>query len=165
MSRRWERMIEKNQKTLSKQKGKQGTGASFKTGQQVVYKGRHWVFPSVLVALAFFYFFVFSGVAETDWTYKVTPILYLILAILIFLIRRPTLTIGKSHLSSARFTGEKRMEASDVEAIHFMKSYVIIQSNKKRNRWVFSRLLHRMPIPEMTDKLKEFANQNGIRTE
>ena len=52
MSRKWQRMVEKNQKDAYKRNKKRGTGNVINGGlnDQIIHKGRSWLVPLVLIS-------------------------------------------------------------------------------------------------------------------
>lgn len=165
MSRKWERMVEKNQKNLYKQRQKQGKPGSLSTNpadQSIRYRGRTWMLPLFLIGFSICFTLLFYDFYQGDASYWFISIAYFLLGVFIYLVRRPTLAIGKKFITSRRFTGDKRVEAGDVQEITLLKGYVIIQFKSKMSRWVFSKFMHRMPIEDIAADLKEFAKNNGI---
>lgn len=165
MSRKWERMIEKNQQKLYKQRKKQGKPTSLSSNpadQAKRYRGRTWLLPLFLIGFSFCFTLLFYDFYEGDASYWFISIAYFLLGIFIYLVRRPSLTIGKKFIMSRRFAGDKKVEAGDVQEITILKGYVIIQFKGRMSRWVFSKFMHRMPIDEITEDLKEFAKNNGV---
>lgn len=163
MSRSWERKVRKNMSKINKDRKKHG-------GPQVVlnaekkdrYSGRNYVFPILLIVFVGLYSFVMQGDPKFEATsmYWVTLACYIILAALFFL-RKPYLTIGKDYVQSRRFTGDKRLNVSDIKGIRVQDGYVTIMPQKGAS-WTYSRLLNRFKTDEMAEKLKTFASTHGI---
>ncbi|WP_010273565.1 hypothetical protein [Paenibacillus senegalensis] len=165
MSRKWERMVEKNQQKLYKQRQKQGKSTSLTSSsieQTKRYLGRTWMLPLFLIGFSLCFTVLFYDFYEGDASYWFISIAYFLLGVFIYLVRRPSLTIGKKFVMSRRFAGDKRVEAGDIQEITLLKGYVIIQFKGRMSRWVFSKFMHRMPIEEIAEELKEFAKRNGV---
>lgn len=162
MSRKWERMVQKNSKQLNKQRRKTGQAPIITAQEQAdVFKGRSWFLPALLVAVSFFFGIVSAGVYESDTFYWVTVIGYLLLGVLYFL-RRPYIKVGKNKLSTRRLGVEKTFGADEIEAIAVQRGSVSIQMKGKRTRWVLSKFQHLYDIPALAARLKTFAEHNGI---
>jgi hypothetical protein len=89
-------------------------------------------------------------------------IAYFLMGLFIYFVRRPRLSVGKTTLSSRRFSRDVSLEPTEIEGITVQAGYVIIQLKRKKARWVFSRLMHRFDIPSMSASVKEYALINGI---
>ena len=94
--------------------------------------------------------------------YWLTVSMYILLAIIVFWLRRPFLTIGRTSLTTRKFTGLKIVNAEDIKKIEVQGSIIIIEFNNKRANWVFSKLFNRFNIELMAEKLREFAVRNKI---
>jgi hypothetical protein len=167
MSRKWERMIEKNRKQTNRLRGKSGQAyvpnASTGIAAMQAFRGRNWVWPLTLVFIAVFFLNTRSSVMPLETMDYVTAIAYFVLAFIVFLWRRPVLRIGKTQLNTRKFTGEKWVDAEDIEQIVISKSAILIQMKQKRNRWVFTRFAQIFPISETQMSLKEFAENNKVQ--
>ncbi|UUZ79270.1 hypothetical protein LJK88_29275 [Paenibacillus sp. P26] len=164
MSRKWERMVKKNTKVTNARRKKTGSTLIAGGGAEdsVVFKGRSWMFPLLLVAVGVFCFISFRNMAGQDQLYWVTGASYLFLAVIIYWVRRPFLRIGKQSLTSRRFGGDRTVDASQISQILFSKDAVVVVILPKNNRWAFTRLYHQFPIEQMKETLKEFAGKNNI---
>lgn len=165
MSRKWERMVIKNQKQLKKTR-KTGTSGvlSGKPGDQAVtYKGRSWLFPLFLICFSIFYFIVYwDAYPERDGIFWFTGIGYFLLGLLMYWLRRPMLTIRRQSLTSRRFAGDKTLEAKEIEQIVISPAFLTIQLKGKRIAWQYSKFQHRFPLHEVREHLIEFAKRNQI---
>jgi len=162
MARSWEKTIKKNQKKLNDQRAKEGKKPITGTGDSSLkFRGRSFVFPFVLLSIMLFYVLTFRS-EDNPGMYWFTVISYILLAAIIFFLRRPYLTIGDRELSTRRFTGPKVVKADDVEHIDVYPGYITIKLKGARNRWVFSRMFNLFPTNEMTEALKQFATKHGI---
>jgi hypothetical protein len=164
MARKWERMIEKNRKTINKRNVKTGKPVIAQAGAETMtaYKGRSWMLPLLLVGFAVFYLVAFSNIYHKDTSYWVTAVGYIALGAMLYLSRRPVLRIGKSKLSTRRFSGDRTVGADEIEEILLSPSYVVIQMKEKKTRWIFSRLTQLMPMAALTPAVREFAERNQI---
>lgn len=158
MSRRWERMVQKNTEKANKQRAKSGRTPISETGNKI--KGRNWIGPALLVLVALFYMFNFLSTAKTA-LYWITAISYLFLAAL-FVFRRPFLEIDRKQLTTRRFSGYKTLGIDNVDRIVIQKGYVIISAKDGKTRWVFSRLIQLYDIDKLSEKLQEFAKNHSI---
>ena len=70
--------------------------------------------------------------------------------------------MGNDHISTRRFSGDKRVSANDIAQITFFKGNVIIEGKNKRVRWMFSRLFHLYNLDEMMGLLETFARKNKV---
>lgn len=164
MSRKWERMVEKNKKTINKTRAKHGQALITEAGTEPMQRfvGRVWLMPLTLVCFAIFYMILYKDLSEDDTMYWAIGISYFVLGLLIYWLRRPTLSIGKKTVSSMRFTGLKFAEASEIDAITVSPAFVTFDFNNKKTRWVFSKLMHRFDIDKMAEEAKQFAQRNQI---
>jgi hypothetical protein len=166
VSRKWERMVEKNRNSLNKVRRKRGQAALSEgiTSKEklTVIKGRSWMLPSVLVLFAGLYFFTTYQVAKMDGAYWFTGLSYIGLAILVYLVRRPVIKISHNYLTVRRFTGEKFIEPKDIEEMDLNTSHIVIQLKDKRKKIIYTKLQHQFPMEELAAKLREFAVQHKI---
>ncbi len=157
MSRKWSRMVGKNQKSLSvsrKKKGKDGITDQFK------FIGRSWVLPSFLVMMLLLY--LIMSVGEKGFMYWFTVIGYVLLSLFLFFIKRPFLIVGKDFVESRRFGGVFRISADEIAKITLNSDSLNISFNVKRPSWTFSKVFHLMKIDEMSQQLIEFAQKHNI---
>ncbi|MEB3102711.1 hypothetical protein [Ferviditalea candida] len=159
MSRKWERMVQKNTEKLNKQRAKFGR-TPISEAESSKIRGRNWVGPILLVLVAIYYMLTFISTSNTSM-YWVTAISYLLLAAL-FVFRRPFLEIDRKNLSTRRFSGFKSLGADDIDQIVIQKGYVIISAKDGKTRWVFSRLIQLYDIGMLSEKLQEFAKNHSI---
>jgi hypothetical protein len=164
MSRKWERMILKNKKVANKQRTKQGKAIISSAYKEPMEKflGRSWFLPLLCIGFSLFFTLTYGANAQQDATTKFVIIAYFIMGLFIYFVRRPRLSVGKTTLSSRRFSRDVTLEAAEIEGITVQNSYVIIHLKRKKARWVFSRLMHRFDIKGMSAAVKEFANHNDI---
>ncbi|CAM4285243.1 hypothetical protein L1N85_07615 [Paenibacillus alkaliterrae] len=163
MSRSWERKVRKNMSVVNKQRKKQGSGQIvFNAEKSEKIVGRNFIAPILLILFIGMYVVLMQSSTEfkMDTMFWVTVGCYVLLAAL-FYFRRPYITIGKDYVQTRRMTGDKRVPASAIKAISVQKGYVIIEQQKGAN-WVFSKLTNRFPTEEIGEKLKQFAQTNGI---
>lgn len=163
MSRKWERMVQKNSKAANKVRTKQGKPLVNETSSDgtVTVRGRSWVMPIVLFCIGIFCYIAFRETYQSDNLYWVTGGSYMALGLFIFFVRRPFLRIGKNYLVSRRFSGDKRVDAAQIQEIEISKDAVVISTNK--TRWVFTKLYHRFDMAALTEHLQEFAEHNAVK--
>lgn len=171
MSRSWERKVNKNMSQLNKQRKKQGLSSyqgSTISDQSDVFKGRKYVLPLVLVALAGLYALLGTATSgasgSNDVLNWVGVSLYILLALMIFL-RKPYLKIERASVSTMKFNRERRLAVSDIEKIKLASGSVVIQGKGKAGNWVFSRMMNLYDTKAMGERLEEFAKTHHIPVE
>lgn len=170
MSRSWERKVSKNMSQLNKQRKKQGQSMLGTTTTVAsdgdVFKGRKFVLPIVLVALAVLYGLLGIATAEAGNTVLnwIGVSLYLLLALMIFL-RKPFLKVGRSTLSTFKFNRERKLAVSEISKIKILQGSVVIENKARGGNWVFSRLINRYDTKAMGERLEQFAKVNNIPVE
>lgn len=167
MSRKWERMVTKNQKTVNVARKKQGIASIQQTAKakdaDTVIKGRSWMLPSLLIMFAVMYFLTYSyGEGPRDAVYWITGISYIALGVLIFLFRRPVIKLGRTYITLRRFTGDKRMEPKDIESLTLNNGHIVIQLKEKKKKYIYTRMQYRFPMDVLNASLREFANQHKV---
>lgn len=168
MSRKWERMVQRNMQTVQKKRSKQQgskveTHDPFDPDSMITFKGRSWFFPIFLIGFSIFFLVAFYSVYGGDTTYWLTGIMYFALGLFLFFLRRPYIRIGRHRLSTRRFTGEKFVEADQIESISISPGTIIIQMKEKKERWVFSGILQRFNIDQVKEHLVKFAERNKVQ--
>ncbi|MDF2721936.1 MAG: hypothetical protein K0Q59_1611 [Paenibacillus sp.] len=163
MSRKWERMVQKNSKVVNSKRKKTGTApiAASPAEQMDVFKGRSWFIPALFIACSLFFAVVSVMLYETATLYWITVAGYFVLGVMYFL-RRPYVKIGKNKLSTRKMGIDKVFNADEIESISAQPGNVAIQFKGKRSRWVLSKFMNLYDIPALTSRLKTFAAQNGI---
>lgn len=162
MSRKWERMVQKNSKEANLKRKKGGSAPIISADEQMdIFKGRSWLAPSLLVACSLFFAIVSVTIYETETLYWITVAGYLLLGVMYFL-RRPYIKIGKKKLSTRRMGIDKVFGADEIESISVQPGSVAIQFKGKKMRWVLSKFQSLYDIPAIAARLKQFAEQNGI---
>ncbi|NMO95971.1 hypothetical protein [Paenibacillus lemnae] len=173
MSRSWERKVNKNMAQVNKQRKKSGQTsightAAINGKEGDLFKGRKYVLPLVLLALAGLY--ALLGMAtgeESGSTATMTYIgvgLYVLLAVMIFL-RKPFLKVERSAVSTFKFNRERKLSASEISKIRILRGSVVIETPVKGGNWVFSRLINRYDTEAMGIRMEEFAKVNQIPVE
>jgi len=167
LSRSWERKVRKNMEQANKSRKKQGTnlintGSGSTASNALRITGRNFIAPSLLLIFIIGYSFLMltapNYVPET--MFFVTIGCYVLLATLFFF-RKPYLAIGKDFVQSRRFTGDKRLPASEIKEIRVHKDYVVVMP-QKGGAWTFSRVLNRFPTEQMSKELTAFAQKNSV---
>lgn len=164
MSRKWERMVQKNTKTTNKIRARQGKPlvSQSVSDDTVTIKGRNWLMPLLLVFVGIFCYITFKDTYQDETLYWITGGSYILLGLFTFFVRRPFIKIGKNFLGTRRFTGDKRAEPSQIQEIIVSKDAVVIALQGKGGRWIFTRLYHRFDVSAAAERLKEFADQNSV---
>jgi uncharacterized membrane protein YobD (UPF0266 family) len=164
MSRKWERMVEKNRKVTNKQRLKQGKLLITDVNKEAMqhFLGRSWFLALICIGLSLFFTAAYGSFFKQDAMTKFVTVAYFALGLFIYFVRRPRLSIGKTTLSSRRFSRDVSLSPSQIEDITLQQGNVIIQLKHKKSRWIFSRIMHRFDIKSMSDKIKEYAAVHGI---
>jgi hypothetical protein len=164
VSRKWERLVEKNKKNVNKLRDKAGTErVSLASKPDMdIFRGRSLFLPLLLISVSVLFISFFGQTAEKDALYWITVISYFLLGLYFFFLKRPFLKVGKAQLSTRKFGREKFVPAGEVEMIKVQSGYIIISFKNKRSHWVFSGVFNRFNLPAMAARLKEFANQHTI---
>ena len=168
MARSWERMVQRNQQQVNKQRKKQGKGtitASKSPAKNIdVFKGRNIAFPLVLVFLGSM-FWVVASIDQTEGSGMLMNwlgvVMYYLLAALLFF-RRPYLKVEGSKVSTTKFNRERVLSASDIESITLSRGAVTIKHKGKRKKWIFTRFLNRYDTEAMSQRLETFAKVNNV---
>lgn len=170
MARSWERMVKKNSTHLNKQRKKQGQPSIYGSKTSVtadIYKGRNYILPLTLVALAVLYFLLGTlgqqNVAGSGMTWAVMG-LYVLLGVIIFL-RRPYLRVEKNVISTTKFNRDRRLTAENISKIKLAAGSVVIEQKGKGGNWVFTRLINRYDTTAMGERLERFAKTFDIPVE
>lgn len=162
MSRKWERMVSKNTKTVNKNRSKQGIAPiSSDPDRSVVFKGR-----SIMLALFFVLISILLLVTLTktdgDKMYWYTTLSYMAVGLFVYFIRRPYLKVSKTSISKRGFARELVLNADKIKEIVYSPGQVVIDLNGKSPRWVYNKSLNRFDVAAMAARLKKFAEQNQI---
>jgi len=168
LSRSWERKVKKNMEQVNKQRKKAGEGNLVLNHekqvkkQEIVFKGRNYILPVVLVVFIGMYNFLMlmNPEFQIDAMYWFTIAAYLALAALFFF-RKPYLAIGKDYIQSRRMLGDKQLFAVAIKEIKVQGGYIIIIPNHGSS-WAFNKTFNRFPIDEMAAELKKLADKHNI---
>lgn len=164
MSRKWTRMVGKNQKVINSKRKKEGLtplGTSVKE-KPVTYKGRYWILPLFLIVMTVFNMYITASAGVIEKSTWILMVVYILLALLLLVINRPTLSISKNTLVSRRFTGFHTVAAYEIQEIRLGKSGIMVQLKDKKKRWAFTKLIHVFPVAQASEKLKDFAAKNSV---
>lgn len=170
MARSWERQVRKNSAQLNKQRKKEGKPSIYSTGgpSADVYKGRNYVLPITMVALAAVYFLLGmlgqEGTAGNSGMTWIIMAMYVFLGLMIFL-RRPFLRVEKSAVSTIKFNRDRRLTADNIAKIKLAKGSVVIEPKGKGGNWVFTRLINRYDTDAIGERLERFAQTHNIPLE
>jgi len=162
MSRKWERMVERNSKRMNQDRVKKGQAPiGAKDGAEPI-RGRSWVFPLALAAAGGLFGITMPEANAGDTLYQITVVLYLLLALFHFLIRRPYLKVGKNELAWRTYTGDRIAPAHEIAAIRIgeKRSTVVLKDGKTKRS--FSKLYHLYPMERVNEALSSFAAAHGI---
>lgn len=163
MSRKWGRQVERNAKKINAQRKRLGKkpiyAAASTDGERIT--GRSIIWPALLLCIGLFYAFTFWNIGR-DTLYWVTVISYVALAVLVFLLRKPFLIVGKDTLTTRKFAGFRTIKAEEIEKIEALPGYVIISLKSNKPKLVFSKLMNRYDTDYMAERLREFAARNQI---
>jgi hypothetical protein len=165
MSRKFERQVERNAKRVNAQRKRFGQTTISDTAQKKPdhkHQGRSILLPAFLLMVGLTYLISFWNI-DRGGLYWVTVISYVVLALVVFGLRRPFLTIDKNALTTRKFAGFRSVNAEDIEEIEAQDGYIIIVLKSKKPRWVFSRSMNRFDTATMAVKLKEFAKTNQVK--
>ncbi|MEX2416595.1 MAG: methyltransferase [Paenibacillaceae bacterium] len=162
MASKWRRQVERNAKKVNLQRKRNGQPPiSQSTSKDDKQKGRSWMLSLFLFVIGIFYMVTFWDV-DRNTLYWVTVIMYLLLALTVFFLRRPFLGIDKSSLTTRKFAGLRIKKAEEISKIEIQPGMVIIEFNDSSKKWVFSRFVNRYNINEMAIELQEFAARNKV---
>lgn len=166
MSRKWERMVEKNRKKLNEQRAKYGQTKVKPIGQSNhdIHRGRNIVVSilSLSVSLIFFFFFEESSTNET--MYWLVIVSYFFLAIYFYFLKRPYIKISKNkpEVAIRKVGKEKVMTADQIEYIHVQPGIIAVKLVNKRSPVMLTRVFNLLSIKEIAPKLEQFARKHGI---
>jgi hypothetical protein len=160
-------MVVKNQKTVNVSRKKQGLSTIQETSRvkekEAVIKGRSWMLPSLLIIFALLYFITSPyGEVKMDALYWFTGISYVLLGVLMYLVRRPVIKIGKAYMTVRRFSGDKLIEPKDIGELTLNNGHVVIQMKNSKKKFVYTKLQHRFPMDTLNSKLREFAVEHKV---
>ncbi|RAV02397.1 hypothetical protein DQG13_10255 [Paenibacillus sp. YN15] len=160
-------MVVKNQRTVNRSRKKSGMATIEETSRKkdadVVIKGRSWMFASLLAVFGLFYLITsaVNGV-PMNALYWFTGLSYVLLGVLIYLVRRPVISIGKNYITLRRFAGDKRIGSDSIEELTMNKGHIIIQVKNVKKKYIYTKLQHRFPMDELNAKLREFAVRERV---
>ncbi|HZG56062.1 hypothetical protein [Paenibacillus sp.] len=163
MSRKWERMVEKNSKRMNQVRAKSGQAPIGSQEGPTPIRGRSWLFPLALASAGLLFGLTMPASATGDNTlYQITVGLYLLLAFFHFVIRRPYLKVGKQELSWRTYAGDRVAKAGDVAEIRIgeRRSTVVLKDGKTKR--TFSKLYHLYPMQRVNAELSQFAAVHQI---
>jgi hypothetical protein len=161
MSRKWERMVQKNREKANKLRTKGGNKPIATPDEADRYTGQSIALPVVLISVSILFMVTYQHL-EKDVFYWITVFGYILLALYFYFLKRPFLKVGRSEISTRRLGREKFVQAADINQIIIQKGYVIITMKGKKSQWIFTRFFNRFPIERMAERLKEFAAENRV---
>ncbi|MFD0696659.1 hypothetical protein ACFQZT_21590 [Paenibacillus sp. GCM10027628] len=163
MSRKWERMVSKNAKKTNMLRSKQGKSPISDSNQAQVFKGRSLWLPLLFVIIFIFLLATYTK-ADQNGMYIATICGYLLVALLMYFVRRPYLKIGKTNLAKRGYSRELVLEANNIKQIIHKPGSVVIELDNK-TRWVFSKRMNLFDVTTIAEKLHRFAELNRIAFE
>lgn len=166
MSRKWERMVERNSKKSNKQREKQGKPMlSSRQADYIVHKGRSLVLPIAFVLIALF--FLLTTPPGTSGTYWFMVLSYPALAALYYFVYRPYVKVGKDWIGVRRWFMEERIEVKNIQSVVRSSGHLVVEYEKRgrKTRAVFSKTLNLFPIDKMDESLRGLAGDHHIRYE
>jgi len=162
-SRKWERMIYRNQKKVNdfrKRAGKSRVGSS---ENYDIYKGRSILLPILFIGIGIFYGILYYPIQSSEALYWITFIAYILLGVWFWALRKPYLKVGKSEVATRRWGRENVVSAKDIEFIQVQNKNIVIKLRKNDKLWVFSKLVNLFNVDEMAVRLKDFALKNQVK--
>ncbi|WP_128896788.1 hypothetical protein [Longirhabdus pacifica] len=170
MSRKWKRMVDKNQsemyqkqKKLAKTQKRSGSSSvSNAKSQEEKFFGRSFIFPLTLLAIAFFLLTINISAEERSWLYWVTVVLYALLAVFYYF-KRPYLKVTPSSVATRKLGREIIMDAEDIKEIQVRKGEIMISFKQMKRKWFFTKMMNFYPIQEMEQRLQTFAKKHNIK--
>lgn len=162
-SRKWERMVYRNQKRVNDYRKRAGKTTVSNSPQYDIYKGRSIFLSFFLISVGILYGIMFYDVQHSRTLYWITVIAYLALGLWFWAIRKPYLKVAKNDLATRKWGREVVVNARNVEFIQVEGGNIIIKLREKNKMWVFSRLINRFQTAEMAERLKEFAIKNQVK--
>lgn len=166
MSRKWERMVEKNRKKVNDQRKKQGQkekiGSSSAEGSRIEYYGRSLIISFILLTISVVFGLSMMLTGNTDGLYWFTVISYAVLSAYFYFLKRPYLGIGKNQLFTRRMGVIRHQDAEDIAQITHRNGVVNIKFKGKQPDWRFSRRINRFDTDAMAGQLDKFAAKFSI---
>jgi len=162
-SRKWERMVYRNQKKVNDYRKRSGQTSVSNTPHYDIYKGRSVLLSIFLIGVGLLYGITFYSVQYSETLYWITVIAYLGLGLWFWAIRKPYLKIAKSDLATRKWGREVVVNARNIEFIQVQGGNIVIKLREKNKMWVFSRLINRFNTAKMAEHLKEFAMKNQVK--
>lgn len=165
MSRKWERMVEKNKKRMNQTRTKTGQAVIGTKEAHAPIRGRSWVFPLALLTAGALFGMTMPQDEGNNTLYQITVGLYILLALFHFWVRRPFLKIDKKGLTWRTYAGERTVEPDQIAeiAIGARRSTVRLKDGKTKR--TFSGLYHLYKMHRVNEALTTFAAAHHIPIE
>ncbi|UJF34525.1 hypothetical protein [Paenibacillus hexagrammi] len=160
MSRKWERMVSQNTKKANKLRTKQGKSLISEADKPLMMKGRSLLLPLLFIIVFIFLLATYTK-ADQSGMYIFTICGYLLIALLMFFVRRPYLKIGKNTLAKRGYSRELTLEAANIKQIVYKTGVIVIELDNKTN-WVYSKRLNWFDVAAIAEQLKRFADMNQV---
>ena len=162
MAGKWERQVARSAGKVNARRKRLGREAISTKGEVIRHRGRSWIFSLMLAFIGLFYMFAYWNTGRTS-LYWVTVFMYLFLAVIWFVIRRPFVDIGKKTITTRKLFGFRTIEPENIEQIEALKGYVIITLKTKGTRIVFSWLTQWFNTDQLAQDLETFARTHRIK--
>lgn len=163
MSRKWERMVSRNQQKVNSYRKRAGQASVGNMPQYEIFKGRSIFLPIFFIVVGSIYGIMFYSIQSSEVMYWVTFIAYLLLGVWFWTLRKPYLKVSKTDLATRKWGREQVVNAKDIEFIQVQGKNILIKLRQKDKIWVFSRTLNLFDVNAMTTHLKEFALKNQVK--
>lgn len=172
----FDRKVERNQLRMNKKGkgpainrgGNKNPRASLgANGDGDVFKGRNIILPVTLFLLALLYAgmgIIGNSTEVNSMLYWVTIVLYMLLALVIFL-RKPYLRINKSWLYTSKFNRDRMLDAGNISKIRVDRNKIVIEPKSREPKWVFYRTRNRFDTEAMAARLELYANTHHVKLE
>lgn len=161
MSRKWERMVEKNSKRLNADRQRHGQ-AGIGAAPDAPIRGRSWVFPLILATAGLLFAFTMPQESANDTLYQITIGLYLLLALFHYFVRRPYLKVGKQQLTWRTYAGERSVPAGEIAGIDISDNRSVVHLKDGKTKRAFSKVYHLYPMDRINNALQSFASAHRI---
>lgn len=162
-SRKWERMIYRNQKKVNDYRKRTGQSNVSSSLQYDLFKGRSILLPVLFIGIGLLYGLMFYPIQSSETMYWITFIAYLVLGLWFWAFRKPYLKVSKSDVATRKWGREKVVNAKNIEFIQVQGKIIVIKIRQSDKLWVFSRLVNLFDIQSMASRLKEFALKNQVK--
>lgn len=166
VSRKWERMVEKNRKKLNEQRSKQGKGKVkvAAPSNKHIFHGRNIIVSILCLCVSLMFLFGFEQASTSEVMYWLVIVCYFALGLYFFFLKRPYIKISKvePEIAIRKLGKEKVTEAAEIEHIHIQPGIIAIKVKDKRSPVVLTRVFNLYSIKEIAPILEQFAQKYTI---